>query len=321
MTGAPVLAAASASGHAHRMLHRAGRFALRAAATLMLCDTAVATTVRVETDVQERFYDVHGASADEIFASIGRKRLGGKAGLSASGLTESEIAFSLSVRFDGASCRVDAITLRANVLVTLPKHSRPSRMDATTRRQWEAYEALVEFHEYRHVEIEFRGVQELQAALERETLEAPGASTDACNARVERLIDEQTRRTRERHEEFHREESAAVRSAQSALLAEIAAIDENLGRQKSEIGRLVTLIAQRDAERARYAARLDDLTYRFGTTLPPAQFTQARALADVIELLTAEMDEAVAARNALVETYNAGLDERRGVQERLSWTR
>lgn len=303
------------------MLHRAGRYALGAVATLMLCDAAAATTVRVETDVEERFYDVHGTSADEVFASIGRKRLGGAAGLSASGLTESEIAFSLSVRSDGASCRVDAITLRADVLVTLPKHAQPSQMDATTRKQWEAYEALVEFHEYRHVEIEFRGVQELQAALERETIEAPGAAADTCNAQVERLIDEQAQRTRARHEQFHREESAAVRSAQSALLAEIAAIDESLGRQKSEIDRLVALVAQRDAERARYAERIDDLTYRFGTTLPPAQFAQARELADAIELLTEEVNEAIATRNALAETYNAGLDERRGVRERLSWTR
>ncbi len=303
------------------MLHRAGRLALGAVATLMLCDAAAATTVRVETDVQERFYDVRGTSADEIFASIGRKRLGGEAGLSASGLTESEIAFSLSVRSDGASCRVEAITLRADVLVTLPKHAWPSRMNTTTRRQWEAYEALVEFHEYRHVEIEFRGVQELQAALERQTIEAPGASAEACNAQVERLIDEQTRRTRGRHEEFHREEAAAVRSAQSALLAEIGAIDEGLGRQKGEIDRLVALVAQHDAERARYAARIDDLTDRFGNALPPPEFAHARELADAIELLTAEMDEAIATRNALVETYNAGLDERRGVQQRLSWTR
>lgn len=293
------------------------------AATLCPSPRAHATppTVRVDTDVREQYYDVYGTNADEIFASIQRQRLGGEAGLSASGLTESELSFNLSTTIRADTCRLSTVSLRADVTVSLPRHARPDTLDPDTRRQWQAYEALVEFHEYRHVEFEFQGVHELEARLERETVEAPGASAAACNAYVERAIQEQTALTRSRHEQFHVEETAAVRNAQAALLAQMNVIDDELTRDKAEMDRLEVALGAREAERSDYARAVEELTRAYGNTLPSPHYEQARDLGASIDALTEEMNEIVNARNALVDSYNARIDERADLAERLAWTR
>ncbi len=278
-------------------------------------------SVQIETDVQERSYGVYGTDAEEIFGSIQRQRLGAEAGLAASGLTEAELSFSLSTSTNAASCRLSSVTLRATVTVTLPQHERPRSLDTQTRRQWDAYEALVEFHEYRHVEIEFQGVQELQAKLEQGSIEAAGASAEACNALVERAIEAQAAVTRRRHEAFHKTESAAVREAQSALRSEIEDVDARLRREKTELARLAAEIEAVEAEREGGARALEALTQRFGQVLPPPEFERAQELAAAIEFSTEDLNELVVTRNDLVAVYNARIEARAHLAERLSWTR
>lgn len=294
---------------------------LAVACLLVTPAAAKAPLVRVETDVREQYYDVYGTNADEIFASIQRQGLGDKAGLAASGLTESELSFGLSTATTSSSCRLAELNLRANVIVTLPKHAQPRHLDEETRRQWDAYEALIEFHEYRHVEIEFQGVQELQERFEQETIEASGSAAQTCNQFVERAIEEQAQVTRRRHEAFHAEESRAVRDAQAALLREIEAADAELQRQRRELDRLDAQIAVLNEDRARYAAALDELAARYGNTLPPADYARAQELAAEVDVRTDEMNRVVGARNALVTTYNGQIEERAALAVRLSWTR
>ncbi|MDG2304349.1 MAG: DUF922 domain-containing protein [Candidatus Binatia bacterium] len=282
---------------------------------------ATAPLVRVDTDVREQYYDVYGTNADEVFASIQRQGLGGKAGLAASGLTESELSFGLSTATTSSSCRLVELNLRANVVVTLPKHAQPRHVDENTRRQWAAYEALIEFHEYRHVEIEFQGVQELQERFEHETIEATGASADTCNRFVERAIEEQAQLTRQRHDAFHAQESRAVRDAQAALLREIKTTDAELNRQKRELDRLEDQVAAYAEDRARYAAALDELAAHYGNTLPPFEFARAQELAAEVEVLTDQSNELVDTRNELVTRYNEKVGARAALATRLSWTR
>lgn len=298
------------------------RLALALAAVAFLSEAGASPPrVQIDTDVREQYYDVIGTNADEIFASISRQRLGGEAGLSASGLTESELSFTLSTTTNADSCRLESVALRAEVTVTLPEHAHVRALDRETLQQWEAYEALVEFHEYRHVEIEFRGVEELQKRLERESIRAPGASAAACNAYVERAIQEQTRITAKRHAAFHAEESALVRQAQAELLREMHSRDTVLRRTKGEIDRFERELAAREVERADYARMLNALTQRFGNTLPPVEYARAEELATEINRLADEMNEVANARNLLVDEYNAGLEDRQKLADRLSWTR
>lgn len=280
-----------------------------------------APTVHLETDVREQYYDVYGTSADAVFASIQRQGLGGKAGLAASGLTRSELSTSLSTITTDTSCRLVEVRLRAEVVVTLPKHASPGHLDEDTRRQWEAYETLVEFHEYRHVEIEFQGVQELEARLSRETVPSADTSAGACQAFVERAVEEQARVTQRRHEAFHEKESVAVREAQTALLREIDDVDATLSHERDVIERLEADLAAHRAEHAEYAHAVDDLIARYGHELPPPEFARVEEMNRVIEVLAEEMNRLAARLNRRAARYNARLAERGDLEARLSWTR
>jgi predicted secreted Zn-dependent protease len=303
------------------MIRRAYTTVVAVAYLIAVPAGATAPLVRIDADVRDQYYDVYGTNAGEVFASIQRQGLGGKAGLAASGLTESELSFGLSTATTSSSCRLVEVNLRANVVVTLPKHAQPRHLGEDTRRQWEAYEALIEFHEYRHVEIEFQGMQELQARFESETIEATDASADTCNRFVERAIEEQAQITRQRHDAFHAQESRVVREAQAALLREIEDADAELSRQKRELDRLEGQIAAYTEERARYADALDELAAHYGNTLPPDEFVRAQELSAELEVRTDESNEIVDARNGLVTRYNEAIEARAALAVRLSWTR
>lgn len=278
-------------------------------------------TIHVETEVDERYYDVFGADADQVFASIERRGLGGRAGLSASGLTESEIAFTLTTTTTPTSCRLDAVTLRIEVTVTLPRHGRPRDLDPDTLRNWQAYEAQVEFHEYRHVEIEFRGVQEIQERLAREPVQRSSGSAEACTAFVRRAIDEQNATTRRRHEAFHAEEKSTVLAAQAAIVSQIELADAELALQKAEITRLEAAQADLDAARRHLTSTLDTLIESYGRELPPDLFTRASELEGSVSEITDELNETIALRNALVTRYNGAIRKREKLSGRLAWTR
>ena len=171
-------------------------------------------TLSVETDVREEYYEVRGNNAGEVFQSIQRKGLGGKAGLTASGLTHSELSYSLSTVAHTPSCDDATLSLVAKVLVTLPRHARPSELTEAGRRHWEAYETLVEYHEYRHVEIEFQGLSELQKELQRRMKSVSPYEERNCVAVIEDAIAKQSRTTADRHKKFHARESKSVKASQ-----------------------------------------------------------------------------------------------------------
>lgn len=276
--------------------------------------------VQVATDVQETYYDVYGATAAEIFDSIARRRLGASAGLSASGLTESQLSFTLTTSTSDGICELSAVDLRAAVTVTLPRHGAIDSLEPATQRRWEAYEALVEFHEYTHVEIEFQGLQELLEQLQAVPVEAVGGA-EACHSFVEAAIATQTRRTRERHEAFHAREARAIHQEQAALRAEIEAIDADLRAARAEMDRLAREIAILDEDRAVLDAALAEITAEYGTVLPPELYDQAKEIEAEISHATDARNERVLTRNALVAPYNRQIEARRDVVARLSWTR
>ena len=175
--------------------------------------------VEASSTSRDHFYDVRGDTADAVFSSIGKKGLGNTPGRAASGLTESKLSYSLESTYGGNKpCRILSLQLRLDIVVTLPRHASPNTLSANARRNWEIYATAVEAHEYRHVEIELRGLEELSTRLHRSIREgritAPGKS--ACANYVDELLSQQRTLTRSRHEEFHRE--SGTRKAGSPLV-------------------------------------------------------------------------------------------------------
>lgn len=293
------------------------------AALLLGTGSASATSppsVQISTDVREDHYAVQGNDAAEIFASIGRRKLGARAGLTASGLTESQLSFTLSTTEAQGVCRVEAIELRAAITVTLPRHAHPNTLSPRVRRAWGAYEALVEYHEYTHVEIEFQGVQELLEDFERAPIDAVGAS-EICHAAVERKIDAQRRKTRDRHEAFHRREDASLRTAQGELKAEIDALDRELRAQAAVLEQQTLEITALGGAADELVLALEGLGRQLGPEAPPAAFAHYEDLERELAAAERDRDALVAQREEDAAHYDARLAERRRLVERLSWTR
>ena len=256
--------------------------------------------ILLDTMVREQFYDVRGSDADEIFRSIARRGLGNQPGLSASGLTESRTSFRVSASVGEDGCRLEEVELNVEITVTLPRHAHVFSLDETTRTLWEAYAAQVEFHEYRHVEIEYRGIEEIEAAIASQMGEIPGKGIDPCSRAVRTVIEEASPRTRRRHEAFHESEARDLKKRRRALHDDVAIIDRELDRLRGEIRRLDGLW-KKIGQLQQRAARSGDL--------------------QEFERLAAEVERLVEARHIAVAEAEILLGEREGIAQRLSWVR
>ena len=70
---------------------------------------AADATIDVDTSVDEKHYDVRGTDPGEVFSSIQARGLGGQAGLSASGLTESDLSYSISTVNQEGACKLQEV--------------------------------------------------------------------------------------------------------------------------------------------------------------------------------------------------------------------
>lgn len=269
--------------------------------------------VEASSTSRDHFYDVRGDTADAVFSSIGKKGLGNTPGRAASGLTESKLSYSLESTYGGNKpCRILSLQLRLDIVVTLPRHASPNTLSANARRNWEIYATAVEAHEYRHVEIELRGLEELSTRLHRSIREgritAPGKS--ACANYVDELLSQQRTLTRSRHEEFHRESAREVRDLQAEARRRLEAFDDETRQDRGTLAEFDQLIRTVRIEYENEVAELQQLTY--------GQRAEAQAAA---AMLVEELNAAIAQRNALVESIEERLVARNALVEDLLWIR
>lgn len=283
-----------------------------------------ALVVGRESAVEDRSYNVFGQTADEVFRSIEARRLGDVPGRGASGLTESRLEYSMeTTTMDGSPCRVSALDLRLKLTVTLPRHTSSASLDEDTRRNWEIYATAVELHEYRHVEIELRGLQEVAARLERILRPGSirGSATEACRTRVEKALAEQREITKRRHEDFHREDARAVRSLQRKAQAEVRAVEEEMATIRATADELDALITAMQDERATQIEERSALIDEWGGRLPEPHYARATALGETAALLGSRIRATIEERNALVADFEELHARHARRVEDLSWVR
>ena len=269
--------------------------------------------VEASSTSRDQFYDVRGTTADAVFSSIGKKGLGNTPGRAASGLTESKLSYSLESTYGGNKpCRILSLQLRLDIVVTLPRHASPNSLNASARRNWEIYATAVEAHEYRHVEIELRGLEELSTRLRRSVLEgkitAPGKS--ACANYVDELLSQQRTLTRSRHEEFHRESAREVRDLQAEARGRLEEFDEETLQDRTTLAEFDQLIRAVRIEYENEFAALQQKAY--------GERVEAEAAA---ALLVEELNAAITQRNALVESIEQRRVARNTLVEDLLWIR
>jgi predicted secreted Zn-dependent protease len=285
---------------------------------------ADALVVRTEQHIDDHYFDVRGTTADEVFASIKQKGLGGVPGRAASGVTKASLSASMQISStsDG-SCRIEALTLTLAIDVTLPRHVGARTLDRATRENWEDYATGVVAHEYEHVGIEEQGMRDVKAKFERvladPTLPGPGA--EPCRRLIDEVLAMQRRETDARHDRFHQQEARWLRDSQQEVRSEIQGMDRQLAEHAGRLRALDQRLAALHAERATRNAELQALVGQYGTRLREPQYSRATALQAAI----AELEDAIAlqdeAREATAEEHRRVAEARRQRADDSSWIR
>ena len=126
--------------------------------------------IRLTTSLKTVYYAVHGIQVAEIYDSLvangptsGSETIGGGFAV---GLTESEKSLEYVLSHTGRFiCEIESADINLSMVVTLPRHSSPSRLSPETLARWRAFEKDVAAHEQRHVDIHMSKMEEFERDL------------------------------------------------------------------------------------------------------------------------------------------------------------
>jgi predicted secreted Zn-dependent protease len=128
---------------------------------LTTCTATIAPTPGVALTVEVVYYDVAGASADEL-----------RAQLDLHGPTGQQDAYTdwwVQWRYDRVQaangCELRSLAVTLDVTFTFPRWSPPDDAAPGLRERWEDYLAALRVHEEGHKEIALRAANEIAAAL------------------------------------------------------------------------------------------------------------------------------------------------------------
>ncbi len=244
----------------------------------------------VETSVSTRYYPVRGTTTAAIFAAIDANGLADTRGQRAVGVTFAEWKLtSGDVDVRAVPCVFPSLTVRLDLVVTLPRHEAPEMLPAELRDRWERFAARVGAHEQRHVDIYLDGAKAMKERLE-------GTRTTVSCADLEKAIDAAWRAQQadiERAQtEFHGADESTARSEREALQARLDSTRARLEPAEAEIRRLDAELA--DLRRQVDAGRAD---------------------------LVAPHNALAGRRRGIVEEYNQLIADTNGLIDALNWAR
>jgi len=244
----------------------------------------------VETSVSTRYYPVRGTTTAAIFAAIDANGLADTRGQRAVGVTSAEWKLtSGDVDVRAVPCVFPSLTVRLDLVVTLPRHEAPEVLPAELRDRWERFAARVGAHEQRHVDIYLDGAKAMKERLE-------GTRTTVSCADLEKAIDAAWRAQQadiERAQtEFHGADESTARSEREALQARLDSTRARLEPAEADIRRL-------DAELAELRRQVD------------------AGRADLV----AQHNALAGRRRGVVEEYNQLVADTNGLIDALNWAR
>jgi predicted secreted Zn-dependent protease len=285
--------------------------------------------VRLQTSQVTSYYDVQGLTTEDIFRYIEANGPTLEDGTRGSGITSVVWAYDWTGSQDGGGCKIDSMTIRADIAVLLPRHASEAALPPALRENWDKYETGVAIHEQRHVDIYLGGANDIKAVMSE-----IGRQEDCqvLETRVASVWSDEQTRINDLQQAFHREEDTRLAARRAPLEAQIQANRSKLSTLQSQISTLDRRITSLKSELASLDVQLDNIeaqikqiTEQFPGVLPDTVHSRLEAL--VIErnellvsyntrvdahngalanraTLLAEYDPLLAATNALVEDFN-----------------
>lgn len=139
---------------------------------------------RVKTEARDTYYDVFGATADELYAQMRAKGLRlSKAVVFGDYRWDLSWKFQYDSSWSGGTCRMTEVLVRLDAQAILPRWQPPAPATDQLRKQWAAFIQGLQTHEKGHAEIAARAAQEVKSGLQR----LSAAQCDQMPAQAEQL--------------------------------------------------------------------------------------------------------------------------------------
>ena len=136
---------------------------------------------------REEFYDLRGATADDLHAQI--RRWGAANGdLDMAALTRAEFKSNLKYRQEApGNCPMNEARIDVEIVTSLPRWHPPAEASDDLRRRWQDFDRAIRLHEHGHHEFAEQEAKELSAALQAlkvERCEDMNAAAQKANDRI-----------------------------------------------------------------------------------------------------------------------------------------
>lgn len=261
-------------------------------------------SIQLDTSLEETYYDVEGTTTESIFSNIEQNGPTDGVGKRGSGLTSVVWGYEWQGGPETAACpscegecSIRSMTIKAEMVVTLPKHVDEDSLAPDIRENWEAYAESVAVHEQTHVDIYEEG-----ASTIREHMLAIGSMSDCddLEAEIKRIWAEEQAEINRQQAEFHQQESDRLEQQRAPIAAHIDA-------NRAEIGSLQGQISALDAEIADLRADIDELILEINDI-----DQEIKAINDSDEAAAdkqAKLTILIQQRNALQARHNTTVDK------------
>jgi predicted secreted Zn-dependent protease len=286
--------------------------------------------IELKTSLETTYYDVDGLTTEAIFGYIEKNGPTDGEGKRGSGLTSVVWGYEWQGGPQEGDCAISSMTIKAEMVVTLPRHVRADQLAAHIRANWDSYARGVEVHEQTHVDIYEDGAEKLQRSMAK-----IGArqTCDQLETEIKRVWTAEQNEINARQARFHADEYQRLARQREPLSDQI---DDNraeigsLQRQIDSLGReLRDLSAEIDGLVAEIE-EIDEQVKQVNQSSQPPQDKQAR-LVILLQQRNAlqirhndtvdEHNEALNRRNALVKQRDALISQTNELVELFNWTR
>ena len=286
--------------------------------------------IELRTTLETTYYEVDGLNTEAIFNYIERYGPTDGEGKRGSGLTSVVWGYEWQGGPDNGDCAITSMTIKAEMVVTLPQHIRPDQLAQGTRANWDNYAGSVEMHEQTHVQIYEDGAEELKGSMAKIGSQK---TCDQLESEIKRVWTEGQNRINGRQAAFHSEEYARLARQREPLSARI---DSNraeiatLQRQVDSLGRTLRDLSSQIEGLSVEIKAIDDQVKKINESQQSPQDKQAQlvVLLQQRNALQGRHNQAVdlhnnalADRNELVKTRDDLISETNRLVDQFNWTR
>ncbi len=253
--------------------------------------------VDLRTSLETTYYDIDGLGTEAIFNHIEGNGPTDGEGKRGSGLTSVVWGYEWQGGPEDGDCAINSMTIKAEMVVTLPRHVSPEQLPVAIRDNWESYAKSVEVHEQTHVDIYEDGAKDLQQSMGKIDAQQ---TCDLLESEIKRVWTEGQNRINARQASFHGDEYTRLARQREPLSSQI---EDN----RSEIASLQRQIDGLGRELRDLSSGIDDLVEQIEAV--DAQVKKINESSQSPQDKQAQLVVLLQQRNALQIRHNEAVEE------------